>query len=190
MDVLIADLIAGGQPELASRCNAIGDTFTNWRWGALLHWARKAIHLRASIQEGFVRGHYRLQSDVFSIVARVASGGIEDEEFWGRTAFWVAVLEETESLRSWGTGCSCHEAERRAGQRVACALAGRRARWAWARVKESMAKLDEATLLVSSQEPSSSGASFGNMAQLFAQCSAALRAQIFCASISWMKSQR
>jgi hypothetical protein len=36
-----------------------------------------------------------------------------------------------------------------------------------------MAKLDEATLLVSSQEPSSSGASFGNMAQLFAQCSAA-----------------
>jgi hypothetical protein len=53
-----------------------------------------------------------------------------------------------------------------------------------------MAKLDEATLLVSSQEPSSSGASFGNMAQLFAQCSAALRAQFFCASISWMKSQR
>ena len=60
--------------------------------------------------------------------------------------FWLdfaVVLDKTSSvdaLRSWGSGCTCHEDQRRGGETIRCGRAGRRVHdalqnWRWDKVR-------------------------------------------------------
>ena len=75
-----------------------------------------------------------------------SNGRANDDEaqlFWARASLVEAVLGMLEDLRAWAGGCHCHGVERLAGQRVTCALAGRRGKEAWGRVQQALRDADE-----------------------------------------------
>ena len=156
---------------LACFCTNVGDTFAEWRWGSLARWRRSIRRFRACMEVGFVLARYRLTPDAVRAAAMLASCTAEAEEFWYRVECIHVCFGLVEELRTWGGGCSCHEAERVQGLPFHCDLAGRRAPDAWDRVQRCLAELDRTAASAARQ-------TFGHAAELvgtFVTCCAALK---------------
>ena len=142
VDLLHAMLERKGQAADAERLKRNPETFQTWRWGSLVRWCRAARERRVALEGGWAPGLFRGSSAALAAAEKLASRSDDAVRFWARVDLVVAVLGMIEDLRTWGGGCACHEAQRQAGERVACDVAGRRAREAWDRVCAAATALD------------------------------------------------
>ena len=91
-----------------------------------------------ALKAGFDEHAFALTSEEVRMARMLAGTTPSATQFWDRTRAFLLTLDSVEDLRSWGGGCACHEADRRAGKVVTCGLAGRRLREAWAKVQRTV----------------------------------------------------
>ena len=112
------------------------DQFNEIRWGSVVSTTRRVSSSRAFLEAGWDDAAFNLKAETSSTVRMLASKSPESDLFWLRCQIVLYLLEPVEDLRTWGSGCNCHEVDRMEGRRVQCGLAGRRMRWAWPRIQE------------------------------------------------------
>lgn len=111
--------------EQVESLNYFPHCFAKWRWGTL-HGAVKGI-----FDIRFLCTHWQaVKAEVFgcsrdSPTEQVVDAAFSSDLFWLRLEVVRFLLAKTETLRTWGAGCYCHEKELRAGKSVACIQKGR-----------------------------------------------------------------
>jgi len=101
------------------------ENFAKWRWGTLVLCLAALLKteevLRASyMPEDFPNPKTERED------RKEAGDAIRCPRFWRFCQFIYKVTKPTESLRSWCTGCSCHEEQLREGKSVSCWYKSRR----------------------------------------------------------------
>lgn len=112
----------GGLAEMVERVSL--PSFAQWRWTTLHDCLRALLPCLASLSQQLDPKHFAKSKDgvaFASVVAAFASGE------WHRQTAWVNHFCGTIStMMAWGSGCSCHEEELKAGKAVTCHRKGRR----------------------------------------------------------------
>jgi len=90
--------------------------FAKWRWGTL-HAACKAIMALSDLRGEFCGDMFSncLDLTMISDVVLVFSG---HRQFWIELFYVNDIMTTVNYIRTWGSGCQCHEQELMAGRKV------------------------------------------------------------------------
>lgn len=99
-------------------------SFAHWRWTTLHDCLKSLQPFLRSMATHFDARWFAKAKDTTGLSTMVAA--MSSQEWHKQTDFVWYFAREIDQLMSWGSGCSCHEAELRAGQAVTCGWKGRR----------------------------------------------------------------
>ena len=130
-DVLRQHVESIGRHDLLQRMKSIPPNLAKIRWQTLSSSTGTLLRWREVLMVGFSADQYDGSNVSIRVVGKITAGTDEATLFWMRCIFVNTLFSPVEKCRTWGTGCSCHEAERLEGRKINCSFAGRRATEAW-----------------------------------------------------------
>ena len=104
------------------------DSFAKWRWTTLAKVLQDLLTIEEALEKAV--GEVRSVSELACRDSREATAFVQAvrcETFWARTHGLAPCVWVVADFGAWVKGCSCHEADRRAGRAVDCQWAGCRA---------------------------------------------------------------
>lgn len=132
-DALEKLVLAAGWPALAATVFKFRASFAKWRWNTLCVCVKALSSIR-DLRRAWNPTWFK-DSQAADQVKKMAKA-CADDVFWNQLDLCLPLCIMIEEARVWGSGCACHEAEARQGQKVDCVLKGVRLPDAWGRVQE------------------------------------------------------